>query len=102
MCSMVSSVGSESTSRHSARGVRLSRQFTHTIRRSACIAVVRNTATQTLVIRGVFDTERQDRIIGWARSAKSEKHLQRPIVISFQKEIPRSSEPDIMLREVEI
>jgi hypothetical protein len=54
-----------------------------------------------IVIREVFDTDRQDQIIAWAKAAKAEAGIHRPIVISFQHEIPHSSEPDVMLREVE-
>jgi hypothetical protein len=55
-----------------------------------------------LVIRGVFDTKRQDRIVAWAKSAKLKNQIPGPVIISFQKEIPHSSQPDIILREVEI
>jgi hypothetical protein len=54
-----------------------------------------------IVILEVFDTERQDQIIAWAKAAKAEAGIRRPIVISFQHEIPHSDQPDVMLREVE-
>jgi len=54
-----------------------------------------------LVIHNVFDTEKQDEVIAWAKAAKAQGRVHRHIVIDFQKEIPHSSEPDIIVREVE-
>ena len=54
-----------------------------------------------VVIRNVFDRAKQDEIIDWAKAAKTEGRLHRHIVIDFQKEIRHSSQPDIILREVE-
>ena len=54
-----------------------------------------------LVIHNVFDTEKQDEVIAWAKAAKAQGRRHRHIVIDFLKEISRSSEPDILLREVE-
>jgi hypothetical protein len=53
-----------------------------------------------LVIHNVFDTEKQDEVIAWAKAAKAQGRVHRHIVIDFQKEIPHSSQPDIILREV--
>jgi hypothetical protein len=54
-----------------------------------------------IVIRDPLDTEKQDQIIQWAKAAKAQGRVHRHIVIDFQKEIPHSSQPDIILREVE-
>ena len=54
-----------------------------------------------IVIRDPLGTEEQDQIIQWAKAAKAQGHVHRHIVIDFQKEIPHSSQPDIILREVE-
>jgi hypothetical protein len=54
-----------------------------------------------LVVHNVFDTAKQDDVIAWAKAAKAQGHVHRHIVIDFQKEIPHSSEPDIILREAE-
>jgi len=54
-----------------------------------------------IVIRDLLDTAEQDEIIAWAKAAKAQGRVRRHIVIDFQKEIPHSSEPDIILREAE-
>jgi hypothetical protein len=54
-----------------------------------------------IVIRDPLDTAKQDEIISWAKAAKAQGRVHRHIVIDFQKEIPHSSQPDIILREVE-
>jgi hypothetical protein len=54
-----------------------------------------------IVIRDPLDTEKQDQIIQWAKAAKAQGRVHRHIVIDFQKEMPHSSQPDIILREVE-
>ena len=58
-------------------------------------------AHPNIVIRDPLDTAKQDQIIAWAKAAKAQGRVRRRIVIDFQKEIPHSSQPDIILREVE-
>jgi hypothetical protein len=54
-----------------------------------------------IVIRDQLHKEKQDQVIQWAKAAKAQARVHRCMVIDFQKEIPQSSEPDLILREVE-
>ena len=54
-----------------------------------------------LVIHNVFDTDKQDEVIAWAKAATAQGRGRHHIVIDFLREISHSSEPDILLREVE-
>ena len=54
-----------------------------------------------LVIHNVFDTKNQDEVIAWAKAARAQGRVHRRIVIDFLKEKSNSSEPGILLREVE-
>ena len=54
-----------------------------------------------IVIHDPLDAAKQDEVIAWAKAAKTQGRVHRHIVIDFQKDIPHSSEPDIILREVE-
>jgi hypothetical protein len=54
-----------------------------------------------VVIRNVFDSDKQEAIIAWAKAAKNQGRVQRHIVIDFQKEIPNSRIGDTILRTIE-
>ena len=54
-----------------------------------------------IVIRNVFDSDKQEAIIAWAKAVKSQGRVRRRIVIDFQKEIPNSHVDDTILRTIE-
>ena len=54
-----------------------------------------------VVVRKVFDPDKQDTIIAWAKAVKQQGRVHRHITIDFQKEIPHSDVPDTVLRTVE-
>ena len=54
-----------------------------------------------VVIRNVFDFDKQEAIIAWAKAVKRQGRVQRHIVIDFQKEIPNSHIDDTILRTME-
>jgi hypothetical protein len=54
-----------------------------------------------VVIRNVFDSDKQDAIIAWAKAVKSQGLVQRRIVMDFQKETPNSHIDDTILRTIE-
>jgi len=54
-----------------------------------------------VVIRNVFDSDKQEAIIAWAKAVKSQGLVQRRIVIDFQKETPNSHIDDTILRTIE-
>jgi len=51
-----------------------------------------------VVIRNVFDREKQDAILGWAKAVKERGRVRGHIALDFQKEIPHSTAPDTILR----
>jgi len=54
-----------------------------------------------VVIRNVFDSDRQEAIIAWAKAMKSQGLVRRRIVIDFQKETPNSYVGDTIRRTIE-
>jgi hypothetical protein len=51
-----------------------------------------------VVIRNVFDREKQDMILAWAKAVKQQGRVHRRISLDFQQETPHSSLPDTILR----
>jgi hypothetical protein len=51
-----------------------------------------------VVIRNVFDREKQDTILAWAKAVKQQGRVHRRISLDFQKETPHSSLSDTFLR----
>jgi hypothetical protein len=54
-----------------------------------------------VVVRNVFDSDKQDMIIAWAKAVKNQGRVHRPITLEFHKEIPHSHVDDTILRTVE-
>jgi hypothetical protein len=54
-----------------------------------------------VVVRNVFDREKQDAILSWAKAVKREGRVKRHITVDFQKEIPHNDLPDTILRTEE-
>jgi hypothetical protein len=54
-----------------------------------------------VVVRGVFEPDKQDTILGWAKAVKNQGRVHRPITLEFHREIPHSHIADTVLRTVE-
>ena len=50
-----------------------------------------------VVVRNVFDPDKQDMIIAWAKAVKNQGRVHRPIALEFHKEIPHSHIDDTIL-----
>jgi hypothetical protein len=54
-----------------------------------------------VVVRNVFESDKQDMIVAWAKAVKNQGRVHRPITLEFHKEIPHSHIDDTILRTVE-